>query len=68
MLLAAKDRQQETCLRMLPATFVLKKCIIPPALRQRGLAVLLTTKYAQQETCGDGGADNAGHVGTHSVH
>ena len=29
---------------------------------------MLLTKDAQQEACGNGGADNAGHVGTHSVH
>ena len=25
-------------------------------------------EYAQQEACGDGGADDAGHVGAHGVH
>ena len=29
---------------------------------------MLLTKDAQQEACGDGGADNAGHVGAHGVH
>ena len=32
--LAAEDGQQEACLRMLPATFVLKKCIIPHHLAE----------------------------------
>ena len=28
----------------------------------------LTAKHAQQETCGNGGADNTGNIGAHGMH
>ncbi len=38
--------------------------IPPPAAG--GSAFL--TKHAQQEPCGDGGTDDAGHIGAHGMH
>ena len=38
-------------------------------LLERGLGrIELAAEDAEQETSGDGGADNTGHVGAHSVH
>ena len=42
-----KDRQKEACSAVFPATFLLKKCIIP--YRKAGDWKL--TKDAQQEAC-----------------